>query len=104
MTTNPQPKLWTFIETHLANRGLTPGDLVRRTGVARSCISGWRRGGSLNVPTARTLAKALDVTVLEVLVAADVLTEAEAHLRTRTPTPTTLTNREILAELSRRLR
>ncbi|NUT97889.1 MAG: helix-turn-helix transcriptional regulator [Saccharothrix sp.] len=102
MTTTP--KLWTFIETHLANRGLTPGDLVRRTGVARSCVSGWRRGGSLTVPTARTLAKTLDVGVLEVLVAADVLTEAEAQLRHRTPTPAAPTNKELIAELSRRLR
>ncbi|CCH30074.1 helix-turn-helix domain-containing protein [Saccharothrix espanaensis] len=99
----PSP-LWTYIETNLENRGLNTGDLARATGVHRSRFTDWRRGKSISIETARAIAKLFEVSPLEVLVAAELLTPEEAQLRHTRPNPAEVSNEELIAELKRRLK
>lgn len=99
----PSP-LWTYIETNLENRGLSTGDLSRATGVHRSRFTDWRRGKSINIDTARAIAKLFEVSPLEVMVAAELITAEEAQLKHTRPDPADLTDDELVAELRRRLK
>lgn len=99
----PSP-LWTYIETNLENRGLTTGDLARATGVHRSRFTDWRRGKSISIETARAIANLFQVSPLEVLVAAELITAEEAQLRHTRPDPAALSDEELVAELRRRLK
>lgn len=95
---------WQYIEANLENRGMTTGDLARRANVDRSRISEWKRGKGVSLDTARSIAVLFEVSPLEVMVAAELITAEEAQLRRAQPDPAALTDQELLAELGRRLR
>ncbi|RKT67836.1 DNA-binding XRE family transcriptional regulator [Saccharothrix variisporea] len=89
----------------MARRGLTTGDLVRATGLTRSALTGWRRGRSLTIGTARSMAELFGVSLLDVLVGMHVLTSEEAQLRPVVSyDPATIPDDELVAEVGRRLR
>ncbi|MBW4716829.1 helix-turn-helix domain-containing protein [Saccharothrix obliqua] len=101
---NTPSRLWAYIETNLDNRGLNTGHLARATGVHRSRFTDWRRGKSISIETSRAIAKLFEVSPLEVLVAAELITEEEAQLRHTRPNPAELSDEELVAELKRRLK
>ncbi|MGM1061743.1 helix-turn-helix transcriptional regulator [Saccharothrix sp. Mg75] len=94
---------WDYVETNLRNRGLTTGDLARRTGVDRSRISEWKRGKGVSIETARSVARLFEASPLEAWVAAELITAEEARLHRTRPNPADLTDQELIAELARRL-
>ncbi|NUT93664.1 MAG: helix-turn-helix transcriptional regulator [Saccharothrix sp.] len=94
-----------YIQGELARRGLTTGDLVRATGLTRSALTGWRRGRSLTIDTARSIAALFEVSILDVLVGMRILTREEARMRPADPhDPSDLPDEELLVEITRRLR
>ncbi|GGP34189.1 helix-turn-helix domain-containing protein [Saccharothrix coeruleofusca] len=95
---------WQYVQANLDNQGWTTGDLARHTGIDRSRFTDWRRGRSVSIENARTIARVFGASPLEVMVAAGLLTEQEAQLRRTRPDPAALTDEELLAELGRRLR
>jgi transcriptional regulator with XRE-family HTH domain len=100
--TSPQ---WSYIDGELGRRGLTAGDLVRGTGVSRSCLTAWRNGRPPSVPTARAVAAFLGVSTLEVLVGMRVMTAQEAWGEpVEVVDPADLTDGELFGELRERLR
>ncbi|MFI9811285.1 helix-turn-helix domain-containing protein [Saccharothrix variisporea] len=100
--TSPQ---WAYLDGELRKRGLTAGDLIRGTGLPRSCLTILRNGRFPSIPTARAIARFLGVSTLEVLVGTRILTEDEArHRPVRMPDLTALTDAELFIELRERLR
>ncbi|MEV0675543.1 helix-turn-helix domain-containing protein [Actinosynnema sp. NPDC050436] len=97
------PRLWKYIRRNLDDRGLTTGDLARATGVHRSRLTEWRQGRSMSVPTARSIARLFDTSIVEVLVVAGLLFDDEVHLQRARPDSSLLTDAELMAELKRRL-
>ncbi|XVV02693.1 helix-turn-helix domain-containing protein [Actinosynnema sp. CA-248983] len=102
-TIDTPPRLWSYIASRLTAQGLSTGDLARATGLNRSQFSAWRRGSKITIDTARTLADFFSRPLLEVMVAAELITAEEAELRHAQPDPATLSNTAILAELDNRL-
>ncbi|WP_309114747.1 helix-turn-helix transcriptional regulator [Saccharothrix sp.] len=102
-TIDTPPRLWTYVESRLTAQGLSTGDLARATGLNRSQFSAWRRGSKITIETARTLAAFFGSPLLEVMVAADLITAQEADLRHAQPDPAGLSDTAILAELGSRL-
>lgn len=82
--------------------GLSTSDLVRAVGVHRSRLTDWRRGRSVSLETARALAHLFEVPILEVLVAAGLLTQDEADARPLRDA-TSISDEVLVAELHRRL-
>ena len=96
---------WAWLQRHLDERGWTPSDLARHAKINRSIISRWREGAQPEVPTARALAAALGRPLLEVLVAAELLTPEEAGVTGVTVISVPqMSDDELLAELAVRLR
>lgn len=95
---------WQWVQRQLDDRGMTTADLTERTGLDRSRFTGWRRGERPNLDTARLVAKAFDMSPLEVMVQARLLTAQEVSLRQASPDPGVLTDQQLLAELGRRLK
>ncbi|MEJ2858635.1 MULTISPECIES: helix-turn-helix domain-containing protein [unclassified Saccharothrix] len=77
----PVSPFWSYLEARMERAGLTTSDLVRAVGVHRSRLTDWRRGRSVSVETARALAGLFGVSLLEVLVAAGVISAEEADAR-----------------------
>ncbi|MEJ2853717.1 MULTISPECIES: helix-turn-helix domain-containing protein [unclassified Saccharothrix] len=99
------PPQWIYLEGELAKRGLTTGDLVRATGLTRSALTGWRKGRSLTIDTARSIAALFGVSILDVMVGMHILTPEEARERPVLPhDPSAVPDDELLAEIARRLR
>jgi len=95
---------WAWLQRHLDERGWTPSDLARHAKINRSIISRWREGAQPEVPTARALAVALGRPLLEVLVAAELITPEEAGVTEVTVvTVAQMSDGELLAELAARL-
>lgn len=104
MTEPSFPRLAQWMTDQLASRDWTVTDLANASGLNRSGIQRWKSGALRpDVDNARKLAEAFRRPLLEVLVAADILTEEEAKLQTTTADPTTLTNEQILVEVGRRM-
>ncbi|MFI9811429.1 helix-turn-helix domain-containing protein [Saccharothrix variisporea] len=97
------PQLWNYVAFQLSARGLSSGDLSRATGINRSQLSTWRRGGKITIDSARTLARFFECPLLEVLVAAGLITADEAELRQAQPDLAAISNTALAAELHRRL-
>jgi hypothetical protein len=67
-------------------------------------IQRWKSGALRpDIDNARRLADALGRPLLEVLVAAEIVTEDEVHLCTNEADPSTLTNEQLLVEIGRRM-
>lgn len=95
---------WQYVEANLRNRGMTTGDLSRQAAVDRSRISEWKKGKGVSVDTARAVAKVFETSPLEAWVAAELITAEEADLKSPRPDPAALTDQELIAELTRRLK
>ena len=94
-----------FVQKHMDDRGMSTGDLTEKTGFDRSRLTAWRKGERPTLDTARVVAKAFDMSPLEVMVAAKLITAEEADLRgISSPDPSALTDQQLLAELTRRLK
>ncbi len=94
---------WDFVQRQLDDRGMSTADLAEKTGLDRSRFTEWRRGKRPTLDTARLIAKAFDMSPLEVMVKAQLLTAQEVALRDAAPDPAVLTDKQLLAELGRRL-
>lgn len=94
-----------YLRRALDKQGWTPADLARASGVSASNIGRYLAGTStITVENARLVAEAVDRPVLEVLVAARILSAEEAQVDVIAADPLrALGHREILAELDRRL-
>jgi transcriptional regulator with XRE-family HTH domain len=96
---------WAWVQRHLDEREWTHSDLARHARINRSIISRWREGAQPEVFTARALALALHKPLLEVLVAAELLTPEEAGVTGVTVLSVPqLSDDELLVELTARLR
>jgi transcriptional regulator with XRE-family HTH domain len=95
---------WTWVQRHLDERGWSQADLGRHAGINRSIIGRWRDGAQPEVSTARALAVTLGRPLLEVLVAAELLTPEEAGATdVRVVSVAQMSDRELLEELAARL-
>ncbi|MEU4739371.1 helix-turn-helix transcriptional regulator [Actinosynnema sp. NPDC023658] len=94
---------WDFVQRQLDDRAMSTADLSERTGLDRSRFTEWRRGKGASLDTARLVARAFDMSPLEVMVRAQLITAQEADLRDAAPDPAALTDQQLLAELGRRL-
>jgi transcriptional regulator with XRE-family HTH domain len=92
------------VADQLAARDWSVTDLANSSGLNRSGIQRWKAGTLRpDVDNARRLAEAFGRPLLEVLVAADILTEEEAKLQASIPDPASLSNQQLLLEVGRRL-
>ncbi|MEU7524448.1 helix-turn-helix domain-containing protein [Saccharothrix sp. NPDC042600] len=99
----PPSALWSYIQHNLSLRGKRTSDLTRALRVHRSRLTDWRNGKSLSLATARALAAYFDTPLLEVIVAAGMITAEEASAGPVRPSPASLSDAELLAEIGRRL-
>ncbi|WP_410652075.1 helix-turn-helix domain-containing protein [Amycolatopsis sp. cmx-4-54] len=92
-----------YLQGLLDERGWKKADLARASGIAESRLSRWMTGGAPSVDNARAVAEAFGRSLLEVLVAAGIITPEESRAKTVHLDVTKLTNRELVAEMERRL-
>ncbi|WP_064078345.1 helix-turn-helix domain-containing protein [Prescottella equi] len=93
-----------FLRARLDDRGWDAARLAAEAGVTPSIVSRWMSGA--HKPTAdrvRAVAEALDVSVMEAMIAAEVITADEAKVTALAPDPKLLSDQELLGEMSRRL-
>lgn len=94
-----------YVRDHAEN--LNQLEIAAKTGIAQSNVGRWLRGepGLPKAESVVALARAFNQPPIEALVAAGYITEAEAGVKAReTRTPLTeYTDRELVAELSRRV-
>ncbi|NKU37723.1 helix-turn-helix domain-containing protein, partial [Rhodococcus hoagii] len=93
-----------FLRARLDDRGWDAARLAAEAGVTPSIVSRWMSGA--HKPTAdrvRAVAEALDVSVMEAMIAAEVITADEAKVTALAPDPKLLSDQELLYEVSRRL-
>ncbi len=84
---------------------MTTARLSELTGLDRSAFTRWRRGERPTLDTARLVAKAFGISPLEVMVEAQLIFPEEAGMKgMRSPDPGALTDQQLVAELSRRLK
>ncbi|GAA3881798.1 hypothetical protein GCM10022243_52940 [Saccharothrix violaceirubra] len=95
---------WKFVERQLADRGLSTGDLARLAKVDRSRFTDWRRGRKISIENARSIARVFELSMLEVMVEARLITAEEAQLREIAPNAGMLPDEELVNELGRRLK
>jgi transcriptional regulator with XRE-family HTH domain len=82
----------------------TLAGLAQKSGISQSVISRWSRGETTpSVENARALAQALHRPLLEVLVAAGIVTEEEAAVAGNISDLTELSDEDLLAELRTRM-
>jgi transcriptional regulator with XRE-family HTH domain len=95
---------WTWIAGQLEAREWSAADLARESSVSEARITEWKNAGMRpSIPSARRVATALGVPLLDVLVAAEHLTPEEARrCDANTPRVCPCTTGEILDELTRR--
>lgn len=83
---------------------MTTAQLSEKTGLDRSAFTRWRKGEGPTLDTARLVAKAFDMSPLEVMVKGKLLHAEEVGLHgVSSPDPAALTDRQLWAELGRRL-
>jgi transcriptional regulator with XRE-family HTH domain len=89
----------------MEDRDMKTGRFCELTGLDRSAFTRWRKGERPTLDTARHVARAFDMTSLEVMVKAHLIFAEEAGLSgVSSPDPSALTDQQLLAELTRRLR
>lgn len=95
-----------WLNHYLDKRGWTVSDLAKNAGLDRSGIQRWKSGQLRpNLDNARALADVFHRPLLEVLVAAEILTPDEAAEQpTAPPDLTTLSEDQLLAEVRRRMK
>lgn len=94
-----------YVRRQLDRLDWTVADLARAAELPESTVGRWVRGKTVpGIDSARQLAEALRRPLLEVLVAAGLITAEEAKQRTvARHDPADLTNEQIAAEVARRL-
>lgn len=94
-----------YLQMQLDRKQWTRADLSRASGLDQSLLGRWSRGDvAPAVDSARTFAATIGRPLLEVLVAAGLLTAAEAKQRADVPPdPAVLTDDQLLAEIRRRM-
>lgn len=94
-----------YLQRHMDRAGWNRAELSRASSVDASLIGRWLRGEVVPaVDGARKVAEAIRRPLLEVLVAAGLITAAEAKQRTAAQAdPGDLSNDELLAEIGRRM-
>lgn len=99
-------KFAAWLNHHLDKRGWTISDLSRESGLDRSGIQRWKSGQLRpNADNARALADTFHRPLLEVLVAAEILTPEEAAQQPIAhPDASALTDDELIEELRRRVK
>lgn len=97
---------WLYVETELAERGWTPAEFSRRSGVEKSRLVRWRDDGVLPTPDlARRAAEAFGHPVSRAYVAAGILRPEEVGQVIEQPVQlATIHTDVLLAEFRRRLR
>ncbi|GLW91822.1 helix-turn-helix domain-containing protein [Actinokineospora globicatena] len=106
MSDTPPGRFGTYLQAAIDRhpRWTTGTDLAKAAGVSQGNVSRYLRGESrVSVENARLIATAIRRPLLEVLVAADILTPEEAHQQETAPGLDSLDDRELLQELDRRL-
>lgn len=99
--------LWSYIQRRLDERGWSMADLTRHSGLKSARFVAWREGAEISLANAKTLASAFGVPVLEILVAAGLLTEDEAQVTAvaeRTVPVEGMSSEQLVREIARRLR
>ena len=92
---------WAYLQT--ITNGASNVDVARKVGFHESNMSKWSRGGKPDVEFVVKIAHAYHVNVLEALVAAGVITSAEAQLREVKIGLADLTTADLARELAARL-
>lgn len=94
-----------YIERHLVPYDRNVAALAAKAGLQRSIVSQWvNKGTQPSLENARKFANGVGVPLLQVLVAAGLITEEEAKLRAAAPPDAgKLSNEELVDELQRRL-
>lgn len=77
--------------------------VARALGIQQSVIKRWREGSAPSIDNLRKVSRVLEVPMQQTLIAAGVLTEGEASVVKVPADPSTLTNAQLIAELSRRV-
>ncbi|MFC9514363.1 helix-turn-helix domain-containing protein [Nocardiaceae bacterium NPDC056970] len=93
-----------FLRARLDDRGWDAARLAAEAGVTPSIVSRWMSGA--HKPTAdrvRAVADALDMPVMQAMIAAEIITAEEAKITAIAPDPKLLSDQELLQEVSRRL-
>jgi len=93
---------WKYVEA--VTDGALGVEIARKAEFDPSAISRWKRGDNSKVAFAIKFARAYDRNVLEALVEAEVITEAEAKLHDVKLGVGDLTTVELLEEVLKRLR
>lgn len=98
------PTKWWLYLLELAGPNIKLGDIAARIGIDQSHLTRWKTGYAPGVPFVVKTAEAYGRPVVEALVAAEVITEEQAELRTvRVTDPSNMTTEELLEELRRRV-
>lgn len=84
--------------------GASGVEIARRVGFDQSAVSRWKKGERPGIEFVIRFARAYDRNVLEALVEAGCITEAEAGLRDVPAEPSGLTSEQMLTEMLRRAR
>lgn len=93
-----------YLRGQLDRHQWSAADLNRQSGLSQSLISRWLRGETApGVDNARILASAFRRPLLEVLVAAGILTDKEARQKVTTARADALSDDELVAEVRRRM-
>lgn len=96
-----ESRWWTYLQSLM--EGETQQDAANRIGISKSNITRWKAGARADPDFVVKVARAYDVNVLEALVEAEFITAEEANLRTVDRSSTKLSNKELAAEVARRL-
>lgn len=94
-----------YLRAHLDRHGWNAAQLARASGISASVIGRWLSRDTVpSLDNARAIAVGIKRPLLEVLVAAGLLTAEEARQKTTAPIdPTTLSDDELLREVRRRM-
>jgi transcriptional regulator with XRE-family HTH domain len=96
---------WLFIQGELDRRGWTGADFERHTGILQPRLVNWRKGSVPTIELAKTVAKGLDLPLLQVYLAAGFLSPDDLNqpVAIQFLDTSQLTNQALLRELARRL-
>lgn len=103
-TRGEKPTFGAYLQGLLDRAEWTQADLGRAADIHPTLIGRWIKGQDISVPNARAVAAALNRPLLEVLIAAGILTAEEAKAGDWEPVAAVkLTDDQLVAELRRRL-
>lgn len=104
-TRGEKPTFGAYLQDLLDRAEWTQADLGRAADIHPTLIGRWIKGQDISVPNARAVAAALNRPLLEVLIAAGILTAEEAKASDWEPSDaTTLTDDQLAKEILRRLK